>query len=73
MLSADPDFADAAWFKSSFSGGNNGACVEAAFVPGGVGVRDSKQHGRGPVLLFTHAEWSAFLTAARAGEFDPAT
>jgi hypothetical protein len=72
MHPADPDFADAAWFKSSFSGGNNGECVEVAFVPGGVGVRDSKRHGRGPVLLFGRGEWAAFLAAARAGEFDQA-
>jgi Domain of unknown function (DUF397) len=73
MRPPEPDLTGAAWFKSSFSEGNSGACVEAAFVPGGVGVRDSKQHGRGPVLLFTREEWSAFLAAARAGEFDPAT
>lgn len=72
MRPAEPDLTGAAWFKSSFSEGNGGACVEAAFVPGGVGVRDSKQHGHGPVLLFPRDEWAAFLAAARAGEFDQA-
>jgi hypothetical protein len=72
MRPAEPDLTGATWFKSSYSGNNGGECVEVAFVPQHVGVRDSKQHGRGPVLLFTRDEWSAFLAAARAGEFDPA-
>jgi Domain of unknown function (DUF397) len=72
MRPAEPDLTGASWFKSSFSEGNGGACVEAAFIPGHVGVRDSKQHGHGTVLLFTRDEWSAFLAAARAGEFDQA-
>ncbi|WP_219416610.1 DUF397 domain-containing protein [Pseudonocardia nigra] len=70
MPSTDPDFTGATWVKSSFSGGNNGDCVEVAFVRDGVGVRDSKQHGRGPVLQFTPDEWTAFLAGVRAGEFD---
>jgi hypothetical protein len=46
--------------------------VEVACAPaGGVGVRDSKQHGRGPVLEFTRAQWDAFIRAARAGQFGP--
>jgi len=57
------------WRKSSHSGGN-GSCVEVAAADGTVGVRDSKQHGQGPVLEFTHAEWAAFIRAAKDGEFD---
>jgi hypothetical protein len=72
MRPAEPDLTGATWFKSSFSGNNGGECVEVAFVPAGVGVRDSKQHGRGPVLLFAQGEWAAFLAGARAGEFDQA-
>jgi hypothetical protein len=34
-----------------------------------IGVRDSKDQGHGPVLLFTRAEWTAFLAGARDGEF----
>lgn len=49
----------------------NGDCVEVAFLGGEVAVRDSKEKSRhGPVLRFTVPEWSAFLAAARAGEFD---
>ena len=45
------DLSRAGWFKSSFSNGQGGACVEAAFnLPGsGMAVRDSK-HPDGPVL-----------------------
>ncbi len=38
--------------------------------PGGpVAVRDSKDRS-GPVLLFTHDEWKAFLAGAHEGEFE---
>lgn len=57
------------WRKSSHSSGN-GNCVEVANSDRLVGMRDSKQHGRGPVLQFTRAEWVAFLRAAKDGEFD---
>ena len=54
----------AAWQKSSYSN-PSGNCVEMARLPAGqVAVRDSKRPGD-PVLIFTRAEWSAFLTALR--------
>lgn len=60
--------ADGRWFKSSHSQGD-AACVEVAFLDGGsVAVRDSKNR-TGPALVFTSAEWTAFLAGARAGEF----
>jgi hypothetical protein len=61
------DLSSAVWRKSPFSGANG--CVEVAFLPGQVAVRDSKRPG-GPVLVFTAHEWDAFLSGARAGEFD---
>ena len=33
-------------------------------------VRDTKDHGRGPVQRFTRAEWRAFVAGVRNGEFD---
>jgi len=69
MTPTEPDFTGAAWFTSSYTGGNNTQCVEVAFVPGWVGVRDTKQHGRGPILTFAHAEWAAFLADVHHGEF----
>ena len=59
------------WRKSSrSSGGDN--CVEIAGAADGraVGVRDSKQGGRGPVLAFTPGEWAGFLATAKTGQFD---
>jgi hypothetical protein len=58
------------WHKSTYSGGNGGNCVEVAHTPAGVLVRDTKQHGAGPVLDFTPAEWRAFIAGVRDGEFD---
>lgn len=56
-----PDLSRAVWRKSSRSNGTQGDCVEVAFVPEAVGVRDSK-NGNGPVLAFPTANWQDFLT-----------
>jgi len=57
------------WFKSTFSGDSGGNCVEVAVLAGGVAVRDSKDPA-GPALIFTVAEWLAFLAGAAEGQFD---
>jgi hypothetical protein len=57
----------AVWRKSSRSGA--GGCVEVAVLEDHVAVRDSKNR-QGSVLVFTPAEWEAFLGGARNGEFD---
>lgn len=62
------------WRKSSRSNGNGGNnCVEVAQTDDGmVAVRDSKQNGRKhqAFLIFTPAEFLAFLDGAKSGEFD---
>lgn len=59
----------APWIKSSYSGPTGGNCVEVAFLAGGdVAVRSSR-HPDGPALIFTWAEWDAFIGGARDGEF----
>jgi hypothetical protein len=59
----------ATWIKSSYSGPTGGNCVEIAFLPDGdVAMRNSRQPS-GPMLVFTQAEWMAFLGGARNGEF----
>ena len=63
------DFAGASWRKSSRSGPYSDNCVEVAFAGGGVAVRDSKDPA-GAVLLFTPAEWAAFVGGTKDGEFD---
>ncbi|RDI66324.1 DUF397 domain-containing protein [Nocardia pseudobrasiliensis] len=56
------DLAGADWFKSSRSNGS-GACVEIAWLPNGeTAVRDSKDP-TAPALVFTAAEWTAFIEA----------
>jgi Domain of unknown function (DUF397) len=55
------------WRKSRCSATNG--CVEVAFLDGPVAVRDSKDQ-QGPVLVFTQAEWEAFVGGIRDGEFD---
>jgi hypothetical protein len=51
------------WFKSSYSTDDGPACVEAAFAPGTIHIRDSK-HRQGPQLAFGRQEWAAFLSYA---------
>ncbi|MGI9000622.1 MAG: DUF397 domain-containing protein [Pseudonocardia sp.] len=68
MTPTEPDFTGAAWFTSSYTEGNSTQCVEVAFVPGWVGVRDTKDHGQGPILTFTHTAWTAFLTGIHHNE-----
>ncbi|MFD7655548.1 DUF397 domain-containing protein [Actinosynnema sp. NPDC059797] len=48
------------WRKSSYSGGGNTNCVEVAFAPEAVGVRDSKNTA--PRLAFTPTAWRAFVS-----------
>jgi len=58
------------WRKSQYSN-SSGACVEVAFAADGTtGIRDSKQHGRGPVLELSPRQWTALRDAARRGALD---
>ena len=59
----------APWIKSSYSGPTGGNCVEVAFLAGGDVAMRSSRHPEGPALIFTRAEWEAFLGGARDGEF----
>jgi hypothetical protein len=52
------------WFKSSYSGGANTECVEAAHLAQGIAIRDSKNPD-GPILRFPAPAWAAFLDAVR--------
>jgi hypothetical protein len=57
------------WRKSSWSS-YAGNCVEIADLPHGrIGIRDTKDAG-GPVLVFTRAEFSTFLSETKSGGSD---
>lgn len=62
------------WRRSSRSNGNGGNnCVEVGITDDGrIAVRDSKSNGRKhqAFLIFTPAEWRAFLSGVRLGEFE---
>lgn len=51
---------DTGWFKSSFSGGNDEACVEVRLTKASIGVRDSK-NVEGPTLALPPTSWAGFV------------
>ena len=64
------DISQTVWQKSTLSS-YNGSCFEIArLLSDRVGVRDTKDNGSGPVLIFNQNEWSAFVAGVKAGEFD---
>ncbi|MGW0928316.1 DUF397 domain-containing protein [Streptomyces sp. NPDC002644] len=61
------DNSELVWFKSSYSGGNDGeSCVEIAAAPGTVHVRDSKYRDVGPRLALAPEAWADFVAYASA-------
>ncbi|MFE6982254.1 DUF397 domain-containing protein [Streptomyces griseus] len=71
MVSSRRSVADAStltgWFKSSYSGGSQGECLEVARGHAGVPVRDSKA-ADGPAVVFSADGWSSFVTALKNGD-----
>jgi hypothetical protein len=55
----------ATWRKASYSNAQ-GSCVEAGSAPGRVLVRDTTQHGHGPVVSVSPAAWCRFTASIRA-------
>jgi hypothetical protein len=64
---SEKDLANATWHCAGEPGSPNQ--VEVTPIAGGMAMRDS-DHPEGPVLLFTKAEWDAFVAGVRAREFD---
>jgi hypothetical protein len=61
-----------AWHISSKSDNQGGNCVEAGPLADGSGrvaLRHSKNPD-GPVIVYTRAEWDAFIGGAKDSEFD---
>jgi len=48
------------WRKSTYSSNGGASCIEVGQAIRIIAVRDTKQHGRGPVLRFTPAAWRRF-------------
>jgi hypothetical protein len=65
---SESERAGLSWIKAQAST-YNGACVEVASAAGRIAMRDSKDPN-GAVLVYTNAEFGAFLDGARNGEFD---
>ncbi|MBB5115706.1 hypothetical protein FHU28_005545 [Micromonospora echinospora] len=63
----DFDSSRAVWQRAE--GDNSEGAVEVAFVDDLIGMRNSAEPN-GPVLVFTQAEWDAFVAGAQDGEFD---
>ncbi|MEU6067837.1 DUF397 domain-containing protein [Streptomyces sp. NPDC047082] len=54
-----------AWFKSSYSGDEGGACIEVALEPRAIHIRDSKTPTTAHLTVSPTA-WTAFLKLPRA-------
>ncbi|MCL8013386.1 DUF397 domain-containing protein [Streptomyces sp. AS02] len=53
-----------AWFKSSYSSGGDGDCVEVATSSHTIHVRDSKDQ-QGPQLTLSPTAWADLVTHVR--------
>ncbi|MFI1052360.1 DUF397 domain-containing protein [Streptomyces griseoruber] len=51
------------WFKSSYSDGEGGECLEVATCPHTIHIRDSK-NPTGPTLSLSPVAWAQFLPHA---------
>ncbi|MFJ6569811.1 DUF397 domain-containing protein [Streptomyces sp. NPDC091292] len=57
---------ESAWFKSSYSSGAEGNCIEVADLDTEIAVRDSKWK-EGPALKVPPASFSAFIGIVKSG------
>lgn len=63
------DLSRAQWRRGSQTGDPGTGHLEIAFVDGYIAMRNSADPD-GSVLVFTPAEWDAFVLGAKDGEFD---
>lgn len=69
---SNDDLTGIPWRTSTRTGSGSGNCVEVAPLldgSGRVAVRHSK-HPEDAVIVYTRAEWDAFIGGAKDGEFD---
>ncbi len=72
---ADLDLADVEWISAdegaeSTGDGEEESRVEVAFLDDGTVLMRDGMEPEGPVLVFTSAEWEAFIEGVKDGEFD---
>lgn len=58
------------WFKSSYSSGGGGECLEFATCAHSIHLRDSKQP-TGPHLTLSPTTWADFLTSVTSRTTPP--
>lgn len=64
------DLANADWRSTAPCGQTDEPHLEHAFVQGYVAVRTSERQEPSRTLIFTTAEWEAFVRGVQHGEFD---
>nr|WP_079040614.1 DUF397 domain-containing protein [Streptomyces prasinus] len=60
MSTVDRTGPASAWFRSSYSNGAGGECVECAYSADGALIRDSKR-AEGPVVHVQAGAWRVFV------------
>lgn len=66
-MSTTPD--PTMWIKSARSSAT-GSCLEMRQHAASIEVRDTKQHGTGPVLRLAPAGFASWVAGAKSGELD---
>lgn len=57
-----------AWRTSSYTGSGGGNCVEVGRdADGTILIRDTKQHGHGPIHSYPPTAWRTFIASLRPG------
>ena len=64
------DLSNAVWRRAAGAAEVEGPHLEIAFVQGYVAMRSSAHPVDEQTLIFTPAEWEAFVLGAKDGEFD---
>ena len=65
---AEPAEVSTSWRKSSYSSNGGAQCVEAGQARGAILVRDTTQHGFGPVLRVAPAAWRRLTADIQSGQ-----
>ncbi|MBE9376551.1 DUF397 domain-containing protein [Saccharopolyspora sp. HNM0983] len=70
MANSGMNWTQVEFTKSSYSGSDQGNCVEFGTAAGLVGIRDSKLAEASPILEVEATAFRAFITDLKAGTFD---